>query len=102
MWLMMVHTMPTASQPLNGLQPLLVVVMSPQVVQVPVIARTITHWQSDIDDNEPATVLEAIHGRQVVQREDTACDEDGVDISVGVDVDAVTVWVPVSMVKLSI
>jgi len=56
---------------------------------VPVIARTITHWQSDIDDNKPATVLEAIHGRQVVQCEDTACNEDGVDISVGVDVDVV-------------
>jgi len=40
------------------------------------------------DDDEPATVLEAILG-QVGQREDTACDEDGVDVSVGVDVDAV-------------
>ena len=27
--------------------------------------------------------------RQVSQREDTACDEDGVDVSVGVDDDAV-------------
>jgi len=35
------------------------------------------------------SVLEAILGHQVGQREDTACDEDGVDISVGVDVDAV-------------
>ena len=33
--------------------------------------------------------LEAILGSQVGQREDTACDEDGVDISVGVDVDEV-------------
>ena len=35
------------------------------------------------------SVLEAILGRQVGQREDTACDEDWVDVSVGVDVDAV-------------
>ena len=35
------------------------------------------------------SVLEAILGRQVGQREDTACDEDGVDVSVGVNVDAV-------------
>ena len=33
----MVPTLPAASQPLNSLQPLLVVVMSMQVVQVPVI-----------------------------------------------------------------
>jgi len=45
--------------------------------------------QSDADDDEPASVFEAILGRQVGQREDTACDEDGVDVSVGVDVDAV-------------
>jgi len=45
--------------------------------------------QSDDDDDEPVTVLEAILGRQVGQREDTACDEDGIDVSVGVDVDAV-------------
>jgi len=68
---------------------------------VPRIAR-----QSDDDDDESATVLEAILGRQVGQREDTACNEDGVDVSVGVDVDAVLgvgpgrLWV--SMVKVSI
>jgi len=45
--------------------------------------------QSDNDDNEPASVLEAILGRQVGQREDTAGDEDGVDVSVGVNVVAV-------------
>ena len=50
MWLMMAHTLPVASQPLNALQPLLVVVMSPQVVQVPVIAR-----QSNDDDDEPSS-----------------------------------------------
>ena len=42
--------------------------------------------QSDDDDDEPASVLEAILGRQVGQRKDTACDEDGVDVIVGVDV----------------
>ena len=45
--------------------------------------------QSDDDDDDEVSVLEAILGRQVGQREDMACDEDGVDISVGVDVDAV-------------
>jgi len=35
------------------------------------------------------SVLEAILDCQMVQREDTACDEDGVYVSVGVDVDAV-------------
>ena len=45
--------------------------------------------QSDDDDDDPASVLEAICGRQVGQREDTACDEDGVDVSVGADDDAV-------------
>jgi len=45
--------------------------------------------QSDDDDDDEVSVLEAILGRQVGQREDTACDEDGVDVSVGVDVDAV-------------
>jgi len=45
--------------------------------------------QSDDDDDDPASVLETILGRQVGQREDTACDEDGVDVSVCVDDDAV-------------
>jgi len=45
--------------------------------------------QSHNDNDEPASVLEAILGRQVGHREDTACDEDKVGISVGVDVDAV-------------
>jgi len=45
--------------------------------------------QSDDDDDDEVSVLEAILGRQMDQREDTACDEDGVDVSVGVDVDAV-------------
>jgi len=45
--------------------------------------------QSDDDDDDPTSVLEDILGRQVGQREDTACDEDGVDVSVGVDDDAV-------------
>ena len=39
--------------------------------------------------NDEASVLEVILGRQVGQREDTACDEDGVDVSVGVDDDEV-------------
>ena len=34
-------------------------------------------------------VLEVILGREVGEHEDTACDEDGVDVSVGVDDDAV-------------
>jgi len=45
--------------------------------------------QSDDDDDDEASVLEVILGRQVSQPEDTACDEDGVDASVGVDDDAV-------------
>jgi len=45
--------------------------------------------QSDDDDNDQASVLEVILGCQVGQREDTACDKDGVDVSVGVDYDAV-------------
>ena len=44
--------------------------------------------QSDDDDDDEASVLEVILGRQVGQREDTACDEDGVDVSVRVDVAA--------------
>jgi len=35
------------------------------------------------------SILKTILGRQVGQREDTACDEDGVNVSVGVDDDAV-------------
>ena len=35
------------------------------------------------------SVLDVILDRQVGQREDTVCDEDGVDVSVGVDDDAV-------------
>jgi len=45
--------------------------------------------QSDDDDDDEVSVLEAILGHQVGQREDTACDENGVDVSVGVDVHAV-------------
>ena len=42
------------------------------------------------DDNDiQASVLEAILGRQMGQREDTACDENGEDVSVGVDDDAI-------------
>ena len=35
------------------------------------------------------SVLKTILGRQVGQREDTVCDKDGVDVSVGVNDDAV-------------
>ena len=45
--------------------------------------------QSDDDDEDEVSVLEVILGRQVGQREDTACNEDGVGVSVGVDDDAV-------------
>ena len=45
--------------------------------------------QSHDDDDDKASVLEVILGCQVGQREDRACNEDGVDISVGVDDDAV-------------
>jgi len=45
--------------------------------------------QSDDDDNAPDSVLEGILGRQVGQREDTACEEDGVAVSLGFDVDVV-------------
>jgi len=41
-----------AALPRNGLQPLLVVVMSPQVVQVPVIARTMTHRVTTMTTNQ--------------------------------------------------
>jgi len=40
--------------------------------------------QSDDVDDDEVSVLKAILGRQVGRREDTACDEDGVDVSVGV------------------
>ena len=40
--------------------------------------------QSDDDDDEQVDVLEVILG-QVGQRKDTGCNEDGVDVSVGVD-----------------
>jgi len=43
----------------------------------------------DDDDNDPASILEDILGRQVGQHKDTAYDEDGADVSVGVDDDAV-------------
>jgi len=45
--------------------------------------------QGDDDDDDEVSVLEDILGRQVGQREDTACDEDRVDVNVGVHVDAV-------------
>jgi len=45
--------------------------------------------QSGDDDDNQASVLEDILGRQVGQREDTACDENGEDVSVGVDDDEI-------------
>jgi len=60
MWLMMVQTLPVASRRRNGLRPILVVVLSTQVVQVPVKARRMT--------------LDFILGHHVGQREDTAYD----------------------------
>jgi len=45
--------------------------------------------QSDDDDNNEASILEDILVCQVGPLEETACDEDGVDVIVGVDVDAV-------------
>jgi len=53
-------------------------VVSPQVVQVPVLLSANDGAQSDDDDDDEVSVLEAILGRQVGQREDTACTEDGV------------------------
>jgi len=151
MWLLMVTMLPAAWQPLISLHPLLVVVMSPQVVQVPVIAMLLMasapalevvtiapvpssylltvhdnddditpllslqnavprgcgeskdcdgvdhvftyaclydDAQSDDDDDESADILEAILGH-LGQRDDTGYDDDGVDVSVGVDVGAV-------------
>jgi len=84
MWLLIVHTLPAASKPRNGLQPFLVVGLCTGARD-----SANDHAQSEDDDDRPASVLEAILGNQVGQREDTACDEDGVDVSVGVDVDAV-------------
>ena len=69
-----------------------------KVVLVSVLARTMTH--SDDDDDDEVSVLEGILGRQVDQREDTVCDEDGVDVSVGLDV--VQLWVLVSMIMVSV
>ena len=40
---MMLHALPAASRPRNGLQPILVVVLSTQVVQVPVLTPMMTH-----------------------------------------------------------
>jgi len=45
--------------------------------------------QSDDDDDDPASALETLLGRQVGQHEVTVCNKDGVDVSVGVDDDAV-------------
>jgi len=59
-----------------------------------VVDRGVTHArlyddaQSDDDDDEPVDVLEAILGH-VGQHEDTGCDDDWVDVSVGVDVGAI-------------
>jgi len=47
--------------------------------------------QSDDDDDDPVSAFEDILGRQVSQREDTACGEDRVDVSSSVDDDAVVV-----------
>jgi len=44
--------------------------------------------QSDDDDDDETSALELILGRQVGQGGDTACDEDRLDVSVGVDVAA--------------
>ena len=51
-------------------------------------ARLYHDAQSDDNDDESADVLKEIIGH-VGQREDTGCDDDGVDVSVGVDVGAV-------------
>jgi len=90
MWLLLVHTLPAASQPLRGLLPLLVVVTCGDVPARGAGERNSAYndAQSDDDDDEPADVLEAILG-QVGQREDTGYDDDGVDVSVGVDDSAV-------------
>jgi len=58
--------------------------------------------QSDDDDDDQASVLEVILGRQVGQREDTACDEDGVDVSVGVEDAVVVVGVHGQSVNLGV
>jgi len=44
--------------------------------------------QSDDDDDDETSVLEVILGRQIGQHDGTACDDDGVDVRVGVDVAA--------------
>ena len=94
MWLIMVHTLPVASRPRNGLQPILVLAanLCGGVVAAGGTGARISannDAQSDDDDDDEVSVLEAILGCQVGQREDTACDEDGVDVSLGVDVGAV-------------
>ena len=71
--------------PRNGLQRILVVVFSTQPDGTGARISTNDDAQSDDDDDDEASIL----GRQKGQREDTACDEDGVDVSVGVDDDAV-------------
>jgi len=71
------------------LQPILVVVFSTQPDGTGARISTNDDAQSDDDDDNEASVFEVILGRQKGQREDTACDEDGVDVSVGVDNDAV-------------
>ena len=45
--------------------------------------------QIDDDREDEVSVFDVILGPHVSQREDTVCDEDGVDISVGVNDDAV-------------
>ena len=54
---------------------------------MPVLAHKMTH--RDDNDNNEVSVLDVILGCQVGQREDTVCDEDGVDVSIGVNDDAV-------------
>jgi len=59
--------------------------------------------ESDEDDDDETSVLEFILGCQVGQREDTACDEDWVNVSVRVDVAAgVGVGVHGQCVKLGV
>ena len=53
-------------------------------------ARLYDEAQSDDDDDDSADILEAILGH-VGQREDVGYDDDGVDVSAGVDVGAVVV-----------
>jgi len=59
--------------------------------------------ESDDDDDDETSVLKVILGCQVGQHEDTACDEDGVNVSVRVDVAAgVGVGVHGQCVKLGV